>query len=74
MDIEPETGGQFILQQNYHNPFITATTFAFTLTQSATVKLFIFDLTGKKLATLLERTLPSGQHQAVSTNLGGTKP
>lgn len=63
MDLEPETGGQFRLQQNYPNPFNASTTFAFQLTQAADVELSLYDLTGKKIATLVNRTLPSGEHR-----------
>lgn len=73
MDLEPETGGQFRLQQNYPNPFSASTTFAFTLLQSADVELSLYDLTGKKLATFIRRMLSSGEHRIEwDKTVGGT--
>ncbi len=63
MDLEPETGGQFLLQQNYPNPFSTTTTFVFQLMQAASVEFSLYDLTGRKLATLVDKTLSSGEHR-----------
>ncbi|MCS6808209.1 MAG: T9SS type A sorting domain-containing protein [Bacteroidota bacterium] len=61
-ELEPETGGQFVLQQNYPNPFAASTTFSFTLKYTAFVELSIYDMNGRKLVVILSRTLHTGEH------------
>jgi len=43
------------LQQNYPNPFNPATVISYTVPQAGPVRLEVFDLVGRKVATLLER-------------------
>lgn len=63
VNAEPETGGQFKLNQNYPNPFQNSTVIPFTLTQGARVTLELFDMMGRKVAKLLdEQPLASGDH------------
>jgi protocatechuate 3,4-dioxygenase beta subunit len=64
IDLEPETGGQFKLGQNFPNPFKDRTTVSFTLTASANVELAVFDVTGKKIVDLFHGALEAGE-QAV---------
>ncbi len=66
-DSEPETGGQFTLMQNYPNPFVASTSFAFTLTQTSHVELSVYDLNGQMVATLWNDRL-SGGVQSVAWN------
>ncbi len=61
--LEPETGGQFKLGQNFPNPYQEETTVPFTLTQSALVQLDLFDLEGKRVATVSKGTLAAGAQQ-----------
>lgn len=63
-ELEPETGGQFKLGQNYPNPFSSQTTIPFNLTNPADVQVDIWDLTGKKVATLDLGRLVDGDHMA----------
>ena len=63
IDLEPETGGQFRLQQNYPNPFSGKTVISFSLVQSSQVELSIFDMSGRKVTDLLNRELPGGEHR-----------
>jgi len=43
------------LQQNYPNPFNPATVISYAVPQAGPVRLEVFDLVGRKVATLLER-------------------
>lgn len=64
--IEEETGGlpkTFSLYQNYPNPFNPSTTISFDLPTKSGVTLSIFNITGRKVATIVERELPAGVHK-----------
>jgi protocatechuate 3,4-dioxygenase beta subunit len=62
IELEPETGGQFKLQQNWPNPFGDTTTFRFGLTQASQVSLQVFDLSGKNVANVYSDALEAGDH------------
>lgn len=64
-EVEPETGGQFKLGQNFPNPFVSATTVPFNLANRADVQVDLFDLAGKKVATVSKGELLAGQHEIV---------
>lgn len=66
--LEPETGGQFTLGQNFPNPYEHETTVPFTLSNPAEVLLELWDLQGKKIASVNQGRLPTGEHLA-SLNL-----
>jgi len=53
----------FSLEQNYPNPFNPATTIEFQLGQAGAVRLEVFDLLGRKVATIFEGQLPPGRHR-----------
>jgi hypothetical protein len=57
--------GDFSLNQNYPNPFNPRTTIVFSLPKSGKVTLKIYDPLGKEITTLVNRSLPAGQYQAV---------
>jgi len=59
--------GSFALLQNYPNPFNPSTTIAFELPEKASVRLSVFDILGREVATLINGTLEAGRHAVVFT-------
>ncbi len=57
----PET---FALRQNYPNPFNPSTVIEFSLPRSGKVELAVFDLLGRKIATLAEGIYDPGTYRA----------
>jgi hypothetical protein len=53
---------------NYPNPFNAVTTIQFELSSNSSVKLNIYDIAGRKVATLVDGTLDAGSYQV---NWGG---
>ena len=54
----------FVLEQNFPNPFNPTTTIAFTLRQPARVTLRVYNLLGRVVATLVEdKRFPTGRHR-----------
>jgi len=51
------------LYQNYPNPFNPATTFSFELSQPGQVRLEIYNVSGQKVETVLDRKMPAGLQQ-----------
>jgi len=52
------------LAGNYPNPFNPKTTIRFDLPETQSVRLAIFDAAGRRVATLVDATLPAGYHDA----------
>lgn len=61
-NLEPETGGQFKLGQNYPNPFSAETTIPFKLNNAADVQIDLWTLAGQKVATIVRNDLAAGDH------------
>jgi hypothetical protein len=53
------------LYGNYPNPFNPATTIRFSVAEQSPVSLKIYDIAGRRVATLVQESLPPGQHSAV---------
>ncbi len=60
----PELSRNYSLQQNYPNPFNPSTAIKFQIPNSNFVTLEIFDLLGRKVATLMKENLGAGTHSA----------
>lgn len=58
--IEPDG---FLLHQNYPNPFNPSTTIAYNLPISNEVKLTVYDVFGREVATLVEEKQSAGTHK-----------
>ncbi len=61
----PITPKEFSLSQNYPNPFNPTTTIRYTLPEKGKVTLRILDITGKEVATLINKEQEQGEY---STN------
>ena len=57
-----ETAVQFALHQNYPNPFSESTSIQFTIDKTSKVRLQVFDITGREVQMLINRTMAAGTH------------
>ena len=55
----------FKLMQNYPNPFNPSTTIQFSLNESQSVTIIIYDILGNKIKTLLNEYKESGSHEII---------
>ena len=53
------------LLQNYPNPFRSSTTISYTLPLNSIVSLKVFDLFGKEVASLVEKTQSAGTYEVI---------
>jgi len=53
----------FSLEQNYPNPFNPSTIISYNIPKSSQVKLEVFDILGRKVATLVDKFQPVGQYK-----------
>jgi len=54
---------EFQLDQNYPNPFNGVTEIGFEISESGDVNLVVYDLTGREVATLVNKELTPGRYQ-----------
>ncbi len=66
--LEPETGGQFKLAQNFPNPFVEETVISFNLKFPSDIKIELWDVTGKKTAEISRENMNAGDH-SIPVNL-----
>lgn len=59
-----ETPQTFALWPNYPNPFNPTTTFTYTLPAATHVRLTVFDVLGRRVATVVDAVQPAGTHAA----------
>lgn len=59
---EPGMPAEFRLYQNYPNPFYPQSTIRFDLPRDQQVRLELYTITGRRVATLEDRTLRAGRH------------
>ncbi|WP_125932410.1 hypothetical protein [Hymenobacter glacialis] len=68
--LDRETGGQFILGQNYPNPYHGETTVPFTLSNGGDVRLDLLDAANRKVTSILRKGMGAGDH-TIHLNLSG---
>jgi parallel beta-helix repeat protein len=56
---------KFSLEQNHPNPFNPFTTIEFSLPVAGMTKLTVFDLQGRRIASLIDSWYPAGDHEVV---------
>ncbi len=59
---DPNLPTQYNLHQNYPNPFNPATTISFDAPETAIVKIKVYDILGKEIATVFDGKLQAGYH------------
>lgn len=64
---EPTNVKKFQLYQNFPNPFSTETNIRYELTETANVRLEIYNLQGQKVKTLINETQKVGKHSITWT-------
>jgi len=60
--LNPELPSQFILNQNYPNPFNPTTTINYSVPKSGIVKIKVYDLLGRVVATIVNENKPAGNY------------
>jgi photosystem II stability/assembly factor-like uncharacterized protein len=60
----PLLPASLVLEQNYPNPFNPSTTMRFVLAEAADVRLEVYDILGRFVASLVHERQPAGVHEA----------
>ena len=60
--VEVSAPENYVLLQNYPNPFNPSTTIDFSIPQTSSVVIDIFNVVGEKVASLVNQTLEAGYH------------
>jgi hypothetical protein len=66
-ETQPDSAAKadLVFHQNYPNPFNPSTVFAFSLEATADVSIVIYNILGRQVITLTDRTYTAGTHQVV---------
>ena len=64
-DITTAVISEFELQQNYPNPFNPITTISYAIPERSNVKVIVYDMLGKEVATLVNDEKPAGAYSIV---------
>jgi photosystem II stability/assembly factor-like uncharacterized protein len=64
-DDRPQRPSSYALDQNYPNPFNPTSTITFSLPEASHVRLAIYDMMGREIATLVNEQLGAGLRSAV---------
>ena len=62
-DGNPDIPDQFVIDAPYPNPFMEEVHFRIGLPEAGAVRVNVFDIQGRQVASLVEQTLASGYHQ-----------
>ena len=62
LDAPDEQPDRFVLESNYPNPFNPATSIRYALPEAAHVRIEVFDLTGRNVATLVDQPQAAGNY------------
>lgn len=54
---------QIVLKQNYPNPFNPSTTIEFSIPQNQHVEIYVYNILGQKISTLVDADLETGLHK-----------
>jgi hypothetical protein len=68
--VVPEEAQRLVLDEPWPNPADNSVSVAFSLPEAQRVSLSVYDLAGRRVATLSEGELPAGRH-AVSWDCAG---
>ena len=61
--IDQTLPGEFHLNQNYPNPFNPATTIEFSIAKAGAVRLSVYDMLGREVATLVDEAMEAGSYR-----------
>ena len=63
--LESEVPEEYALEQNYPNPFNPATTIGFSLPEAQRTRIYVTDMLGRRVATLLDDQVSPGRYEVV---------
>ena len=63
--VSSEIPTEFKLYENFPNPFNPSTSIQYDIPENSSVKLVVYDVTGKEVTTLVNETMAAGKYEAV---------